>query len=121
MMLLVPILETHQDLDGVGNRRLAHLDGLETPLQRGVLLEVLAVLLEGRGAHRLQLAPSQHRLEDGGGIDGALSGSGTDQRVDLVDEEDDVAAVADLLQDLLEALLEVAAITGPSHQGTQIE
>jgi hypothetical protein len=35
---------------------------------------------------------------------------GTDERVDLVDEQDDVAAGADLLEHLLETLLEVAAV-----------
>jgi hypothetical protein len=33
------------------------------------------------------------------------------ERVQLVDEQHDVAARADLLEDLLQALLEVAAIT----------
>ena len=37
---------------------------LEAALERGVLLEVLAVLVERGGADGLQLAASEHRLED---------------------------------------------------------
>ena len=44
-----------------------------------------------------------------------------DQGVQLVDEQDDVAAGADLLQHLLQALLEVAPVAGPGHQGAQVE
>ncbi len=121
VVVLVAGPEPVEDLDRVRHRRLGDLDGLEAPLQGRVLLEVLAVLLERGGAHGLQLAPGQHRLEDAGGVDGALGGAGADQGVDLVDEEDDVAPGADLLEHLLEALLEVSAVPGPRHQGTEVE
>ncbi|EUA32584.1 ATP-dependent Clp protease ATP-binding subunit ClpC domain protein [Mycobacterium xenopi 3993] len=41
------------------DRRLADLHGLEAALQRGVLLDVLAVLVERGGADGLQLARGQ--------------------------------------------------------------
>src|SRR5690606_29531507 len=85
------------------------------------LLEVLAVLVERGGTDRLQLAPGQHGLQDRSSVDGALGGTGTDEGVDLVDEQDDVAAGADLLEDLLQALLEVAAVPGAGHQGAEVE
>ena len=44
-----------------------------------------------------------------------------DERVDLVDEQDDVAAGADLLEHLLQALLEVAPVAAARHQRTQVE
>ena len=121
MVDLVPVAQTLEDEDGLGHGRLVDLDRLEAAFQSRVLLEVLAVLLEGGGTDGLELAPGQHRLEDAGGVDGAFGGTGADQGVDLVDEEDDVAPGADLLQDLLEALLEVTAIAGPGHQGTEVE
>ena len=121
VMRLVLLAQPGEDLDRLGHRRLVHLDGLEPPLERRVLLEVLAILLEGRGADRLQLTARQHRLEDAGGVDGALGGAGPDQGVDLVDEQDDVAAGPDLLQHLLEALLEVAAVAGPGDEGAEVE
>ena len=44
-----------------------------------------------------------------------------DERVDLVDEDDDVAARADLLGDLLEALLEVTAVAGAGDERAEVE
>ncbi len=101
--------------------RLAHLDRLEAPLERGVLLEVLAVLVERGRTDGLQLAAGQHRLEDGGRVDRALGGTRTDEGVDLVDEHDDVAAGADLLEDLLQALLEVTAVAAAGDQRAEVE
>ncbi len=73
------------------------------------------------GADGLQLAPGQHGLEDRGGVDGALGGTRTHEGVDLVDEQDDVAPGADLLEHLLEALLEVAPVAAARHERTQVE
>ena len=118
---LVAVAQTLEDLDGVRQRRLAHLDRLEAALERGVLLQVLAVLVERGGTDGLQLTAGQHRLEDAGGVDRALGGTGTDEGVDLVDEQDDVAAGADLLEDLLEPLLEVTAVAGTGDQRAEVE
>jgi hypothetical protein len=118
---LVAVPQALEDLDGVGHGGLVDHDLLEASLQRRVLLEVLAVLVERGGAHGLQLAAGQHRLEDAGRVDGALGGAGADEGVQLVDEQDDVAPGADLLQHLLEALLEVAPVAGPGDQGTEVQ
>jgi hypothetical protein len=118
---LVPVAEPLQDVDRVRDRRLLDLDRLEAALEGGVLLEVLAVLLEGGRADRLELSAGQHRLEDARRVDRALGGTRPDERVQLVDEQDDVAAGADLLQDLLEALLEVTAVARPGHQRAEVE
>ena len=118
---LVLVADALEDLDRVGQRRLVDLDRLEAPLERGVLLDVLAVLVGRRGADRLQLAAGEHRLEDRRRVDGALGGTGPDERVDLVDEQQDVAAGLDLLEHLLQALLEVAAVAGPGDEGAEVE
>ena len=121
VVLLVARPQTFENTDGVGDRRLLDLDGLKTPLQRRVLLQVLAVLLERGGADGLQLTPGQHRLEDAGGVDCPFGGTGANERVDLVDEQDDVTAGADLLEHLLQALLEIAAVAGPGDQSTEVK
>jgi len=90
-------------------------------IQRGVLLQVLAVLVEGGGPDRLELAPGQHGLEDRRRVDGALGRARADEGVDLVDEQDDVAPALDLLEDLLEPLLEVAPVAAARHQRAQVE
>ena len=91
---LVAVAQPAQDLDGVVDRRLLDADLLEAPLERGVALEVLAVLVERRRADRLQLAAGERRLEDRGGVDRALGRARADEVVELVDEQDDVAALA---------------------------
>ena len=118
---LVAVAQALEDVDRERHRGLVHLDRLEAALEGGVLLEVLAVLVDGRRADRLQLAAGEHRLEDRGGVDGALGGTGTHERVDLVDEEDDVAPRADLLEDLLQSLLEVAAVSAAGHERPEVE
>src|SRR5204862_1297821 len=97
------------------------LDRLEPALERCVLLEVLAVLVERRRTDRLELATGEHRLEDAGGVDRALCCTRTDEGVDLVDEQDDVAAGADLLEDLLQPLLEVTAVTAAGDERAEVE
>src|SRR5690606_28101647 len=118
---LVPVAQTLEDLDRVRERRLRDLDRLEAALERGVLLDVLAVLVQRRRTDGLQLAAGQLRLEDAGRVDRTLGGTRTDERVDLVDEQDDVAAGRDLLEHLLEALLEVTAVARAGDQRTQVE
>jgi hypothetical protein len=121
VVLFVALTQPFEDLDAVLDRGLIDLDLGEAALQRGVALEVFAVLVEGRRADRLQLAAGQGRLEDRGGVDRALGGAGADQIVELVDEKDDVAALGDLFHHLLEPLLELAAVLGAGHQGGEIE
>ena len=54
-----------------------------------VLLDVLAVLVERRRADRAQLAAREHRLEHVAGVHRALGRARADERVQLVDEQDD--------------------------------
>ena len=104
-------------------RRLAHQDLLEAALQRGVLLDVLAVLVERGGADHPQLAAGQHRLDHVAGVHRALAGrAGADDRVQLVDERDDLpGGVGDLLEDGLEPLLELAAVLRAGHHRAEVE
>ena len=117
----IPVPQALEDLDGVRERGLGNLDRLEAALQRGVLLDVFPVLIQRRRADGLELAPGQHRLQDRRGVDRAFGRTGTDEGVDLIDEQDDVAAGADLLQDLLQAFLEVTAVAAAGHQRAEVE
>ena len=121
MVGLVAVAEPLEDLHGVLQRGLTDLDGLEPALQGRVLLHVLAVLLQRGGPDGLQLPARQHRLENAGRVDGALGRPRTHQGVDLVDEQDDVPAGLDLLEDLLQPLFEVTAVTRPGHQRAQVQ
>ena len=72
-------------------RRLVDHHRLEAALERRVLLDVLAVLVERRGADAVQLAAGEHRLEHVAGVHRALGRAGADDGVQLVDEEEDPA------------------------------
>src|SRR5438876_9796716 len=76
---LVAVAQAAQDLDGVVDRRLVDADLLEAPLERGVALQVLAVLVERRRADRLQLAARERGLEDRSGVDRAFGGAGANE------------------------------------------
>ncbi len=119
---LVALLQPAQDRDRVLHARLADVDGLEAALERGVLLDVLRVLVERRRADGAQFAAREHRLEQVRGVDGALGGAGADDRVQLVEEQDDRAVrVGDLLEHALEPFLELAAVGGAGDQRAHVE
>ena len=63
MVSLVALFETAENRHGVFNARFAHEDLLETALQGSVLLNKLAIFVEGRRANEAQLASGEHGLE----------------------------------------------------------
>jgi hypothetical protein len=80
VVLLEARLQALEDLDGLGHRGLDHVDLLEAPRQRRVLLEDAAVLGEGGRADALELAAGQRRLEQVGGVQrAARCGARADQ------------------------------------------
>ena len=84
---------------------------LEAALKRGVLLDVLAVLVKRGGTHGTQLTAGQHGLQQVGGVNRTLALARTHDGVQLVDEQDDLAlGIRDLLEHGLQAVLELAAV-----------
>ncbi len=122
-MGLVLLLDAAQDLDRVLDRGLTDEDLLEPPLEGGVLLDPLAVLVERGRADHVELAAREHRLEHVAGVHrGVAAGARADDGVELVDERDDLpAGVLDLLEHGLEPLLELAAVLRAGHHGGQVE
>ena len=120
---LVAVFEPAQDADGVFHRRLADEHLLEATFQRGVLFDVLAVLVERGGADQAQLAAGQHRLDHVAGVHRRLAGrAGPDDGVQLVDEGDDLPGrVLDVVEHGLEPFLEFAAVLGAGHHRAQVQ
>ena len=115
-------LETFEDLDRVGHRGLVHVDLLEAPDERPVLLEMLAVLLISGRADAAERTRLQRGLEQVGRVHGAARGGArADHRVDLVDEHDGAGIVLDLAHHRLEPLLEIAAVTGAGQERAHVE
>ena len=121
-MDLVLLLQAAQDGDGIGHARLTDQDRLKATLEGGVLLDVLAVLVERRGADDPELAPSQRRLEHVARVDRAFGGAGAHDGVQLVDEGDVLPfTVGQLLDHRLQPLLELAAELGAGEQLGDVE
>ena len=115
---LVAVAEAAEDLQRLGAAGRLDDHGLEPAIQGAVLLDVLAVLVEGGGADALHLAAGERRLEHVGGVDGPLGAAGPDEGVQLVDEQDRVLGAADLVHHGLDPLLELAAVLGArDHHG----
>ena len=122
MVILIPFLQSAQDGDAAQRVRLVDHDGLEPPLERLVLFEVLLVLVQRGGADAPQLASGQGRLQDVGRVHRAFALSGTDQRVDLVDEEDDLpVALRHLVDDGFQPFLELTFVFGTGDEGTHVQ
>ncbi len=94
----------------------------EAALEGRVLLDVLAVLVQGGRADDVQLAAGQGRLHHRRGVDCAFGAAGPDHLMDLVQEEDDLAVrLTSLVHDSLQALFELAAELGARDQGAHVE
>ena len=122
MECLVTVLEPMQDLDCLVHGGLAHQHGLEPALERRIALDVLAVLVERRRADDVHLSARQSRLEHVARVHRSFGGAGAHERVQLVDEKDDVAFVlGDLVDHVLQPLLELAAVLRACHHPGEIE
>ena len=118
----VALLEAAQDGDGVLHARLADQHLLEAAFECGVLLQVLAVLVERGRTDAAQLAARERGLEHVAGIHGAIGLAGTDQGVDLVDEQDHLAiGLREVVEHRLQALLELAAELGARDERREVE
>jgi hypothetical protein len=119
---LVALLQTAQDRDGVLDVGWIDQDRLEAALERAVLLDMLAVLVERGGADAVELAPRQQRLEQVARVHRTLGGAGAHDGVQLVDEEQHLPlALLHLVQDGLQALLELAPVLGARDQRAHVQ
>ena len=110
-MQFVALLDAPQDRHRIGNRRLVDVDGLEPPGKGCILLHMLAVLIQRGRADAVKVAPRQGRLEQVRGVHRPFGLAGPDERVQLVDEENDLARRRiDVRKHGLQPLLEFAAV-----------
>ena len=108
--------------DGVLDRRLRDEHGLEATGQRRVLLDVLAVLVERGRADAVQFAAGERGLQEVRGVHRAFGLAGADQRMHLVDEQDDAAlGRRHLLENRFQALLELAAVFRAGDQRAHVK
>ena len=83
---------------------------------------MLAVFIERGRADAMQFAARERGLEQVGRIHRAIGLAGADQRMHLVDEQDDLAVRAgDFVQHRFQALFELAAIFRAGNERAEIE
>ena len=122
VVLLVPVAQAAQD------RTVSSTVGSPTVTgwnrrASAASFSILAVLLQRGRADQPQLAAGQGGLEHVAGVHAALAGAaGADHGVQLVEEDDQLVPVRpDLVDQLLQPLLEVAAVAGARDQAGQVE
>ncbi len=122
VMNLVPLPQPAQDADGVFDGRLADDDRLEPPLERRVLFDVLPVFVERGRADRVELASREHRLEHVRRVHRSFRRAGADDRVKLVDEEDNLPlGLRDFVENRLETVFELAAVLRARDERAHVE
>ena len=121
VVLLVAVLKTVDNRNGVVGVWLADVDWLETPLKCSVLLDMFTVLFCRSCTDDLDFSTRQRWLQDGRGVDGALCGAGANDGVNLVNEEDVILGFLQLSNNLLHAVLELTAILRTCYQTCQVK
>src|SRR5437879_10625087 len=110
VVLLEARLEPEKDLYRLRDGGLDDVDLLEAPRERVILLEDAAVLVIGSGADAAALAVGEHGLDEVRCIHhAARRGSRTDDRMDLIDEQDRARLLPQLPDDALPSRLKIPA------------
>ena len=122
MVDFVALTEPAQDRDRFLDAGLIDDHRLKTALERRILLDVFAILVERGGTDAVELTARQHRLQQVAGVHRTFGGARADHRVQLVDEEDDFARrLDDFLQHRLQPLFEFSTKLCARDQRSHIE
>ncbi len=122
VVLFVAGLQATKDVGGGRHIRLLHVNRLEASFEGGITFDAGPELVEGGGADGAQFAPRQGWLEHVGRVHRAFATAGTDDHVELVNEEDHLAvALADLAEDRLDPFLELTTELRPSEQSREVK
>jgi hypothetical protein len=117
-MIFVFAPDTLKNRNRVFDRGRLNFHALESTVEGGVFLDVFTILVERGRADALEFSAGKRGLEDVGCIHRALGRARADDRVHLVDEDDDVFCPLHFIHDRLDALLELTAVFGPGdHEG----
>ena len=113
---LVAFFEATQNRDRVRDGRLFNQNLLEPPLQCGIFLQVLTILIESRRPNAVQVAASQCWFEHVARVHRTLSFAGTNHRMQLVDKENDPAfLLRQVIEHGFEPFFEFAAKLGAGN------
>ena len=91
-MSFITLFKTTQNRNRIFNGRLIYIDRLKTALKCRIFLDVLAVLIERRGADAVQFASGQRRFQEVRGIVATFGRAGSNHGVQFVDKQNDLAS-----------------------------
>ena len=91
MVQFVAFFQAAQNRDRVFDGRLGNQNGLEAPFERRIFLDVFAIFVERGRADRAQFAARQGGLQHVGSVHRAFGRARAHQRVQLVDEQNDLS------------------------------
>ena len=119
---LVSVLESAENRNRILYRRFIDHNRLETAFQRRILFNIFAVFVQRGRANAVQFAACQHRLQHVAGIHRTLGLAGTDDRMQLIDKEQDLAVrLLDFIEDGFQPFLKLAAVLGTRNQRAHIQ
>ncbi len=94
---------------------------MESPFERGIFFDMAFVFGESGRADETDVASGECGLQDIGGIQSAGSIAGTDERMNFIDEEDDIRRVLYFADELFQARFEFSAETGSGDDEREVE
>ena len=121
VMLLIAFPQPFHDADRLLRGWFIHHHALKTPLQRTILFNGFAVFRNGGRSHQLQLPACQLRLENIGGVHCAFRRPDPDNRMQLVDKQNNAARADYLVNRVFDPLLKIPAVFGTCHHGSQVQ
>ncbi len=118
----ITFFQATQNGDGVLFARLLHQYLLEATFQGRILLDELAVFVQGGGAYAVQFTTGQGRLEHVACVHGTLAFTGADHGVQFVDEQDHLPfLLRQFVEQAFEALLEFTPVLGAGNKGPHVQ
>ena len=121
VMRFVTRLEAAENRDRIFDVGFADKDWLKPPLERGILFDVLAELVERCCTDAAELATGEGWLEQVRGVVATLGSAGADDGVQFVDEQDDVPGIGNFFDERFEPLFEFAAELCAGDERAHIE
>lgn len=104
-MVFEPIFDSAYDHNGRLDIRLIDHDLLETPLERLVRFDMFSIFVKRRRTDDFQFATYQVGLQDVRGVHRTWRATGTDQRMNFIDEENNIRHADNFCNYLLVTLL----------------
>ena len=118
----ITLFQAAQDGYGVVHAWFVDKHFLETPFQRRVFFDVLAVFVQGRGAYAVQLTPGQGGFQHVAGVHRPFRLAGADHGMYLIDEQDDAAFLfLQVAEYRLQAFLEFTAELCPGDERAHVQ